>query len=107
MRLALLGPVSPVALAGTVFEVVRSGRRTPTGGAFQLVEILACLNSARLLQVAEKLSEPWQRHLSEAFAKTARILDQLISEHQSQLDGNKAFKRYQNAVLGAGSKPNV
>jgi hypothetical protein len=107
MRLALLGPVSPIALAGAVAEAVTSGHRTPTAGAFQLVEILACLNSARRFHVVARLSEPWQRHLNEASTKTTRILDQLVSEHRSQLDGNKAFKRYQKAVLADGRKPSI
>jgi hypothetical protein len=104
MRLALLGPVSPVALAATVLEEARADRRSPTAGAFQLVEILACLNSARLFAVAEKLSEAWHIHLNEASGKVNRMLDQLVAEHRDQLDENRSFRRYRTAVLAAGKR---
>jgi hypothetical protein len=99
MRLALLGPVSPVALAQTILEAAKSGRRTPTAAAFQLVEILSCLKSAHAFPVPEKLSQAWEQHLGEATKKTARILEQLLSAHDKSLVPSKAFSRYQKAVL--------
>ena len=99
MRLALLGPVSPVALAQTIFEATKLSRRTPTAAAFQLVEILSCLKSARAFPVPEKLLQAWEKHLEEATKKTARILQQIFSEHRESLLSGKAFGRYQKAVL--------
>ncbi len=107
MRLALLGPVSPIALATTVIEAVKSSRRTPTAAAFQLVEILACLNSARAFDVPEKLSLAWQQHLGDTTGKTSRLLEQLLSDHRDTLASNKAFSRYQKAVLADGPKLNT
>jgi hypothetical protein len=100
MRLALLGPVSPVALAETILEAVKSGRRTPTAAAFQLVEIISCLKSARAFPVPEKLLLAWDKYLAEANKRTARILEQLLSAHGKSLASSKAFGRYQKSVLG-------
>lgn len=99
MRLALLGPVSPYALAQTVLDAVKSARRTPTAAAFQLVEILACLKSARSFTVSEKLSETWEQHLKDATNKISRILKDLIASHGETMIANKAFGRYQRTVL--------
>jgi hypothetical protein len=99
MRLALLGPVSPVALAQTIFEATKSGRRTPTAAAFQLVEILSCLKSARGFPVPEKLRQAWKKHSEEATKRTARILEDIFSAHGESLLSGKAFGRYQKAVL--------
>jgi hypothetical protein len=99
MRLALLGPVSPFALAQTVMDAVKLGRRTPTAAAFQLVEILACLKSARSFAVSEKLSRIWAQHLENTTDKIAGLFRQLASSHGEVLATNKAFGRYQKAVL--------
>jgi phosphatidylserine/phosphatidylglycerophosphate/cardiolipin synthase-like enzyme len=107
MRLALLGPVSPIALATSILEAVKSSRRTPTAAAFQLVEILSCLNSARSFDVPEKLSQAWQQHLGDTFGKTSRLLEQLLSAHCDTLASNKAFGRYQKAVLAGGPRLNT
>jgi phosphatidylserine/phosphatidylglycerophosphate/cardiolipin synthase-like enzyme len=99
MRLALLGPVSPVALAHTIFEATKLGRRTPTAAAFQLVEILSCLKSARAYPVPERLVRAWEKHLEEATKKTARYLEQIFSAHCESFLSGKTFRRYQKAVL--------
>lgn len=99
MRFALLGPVSPVALAQTVFEAATTNSRTPTAAAFQLVEILACLNSARSFTVPEELSQEWNRHVGDAAGRINRLLEQLLSSRGQALISNKAFGRYQRAVL--------
>jgi len=101
MRLALLGPVSPFALAQTVIEAVKSGRRTPTAAAFQLVEILACLNSARSFAVPEKLIPIWEQLLEVTAKKIAHILRQLVASHGEDLATDRAFGHYQRAVLTA------
>ena len=101
MRLALLGPVSPLALAQTVRDAVDSGRRTPMAAAFQLVEILACLKSALSFAVPERLSQAWEEYLRNATTKIASILKQLMASHGEPLT-NKAFDRYQEAVLAGG-----
>jgi hypothetical protein len=99
MRLALLGPVSPVALAETILAAAQSGHRTPTAAAFQLVEILVCLSAARAFTVPEKLSQSWKQHLDATTSKTTSLLEKLFSSHRDTLASNKAFSRYQKAVL--------
>ena len=98
MRLALLGPVSPCALAQTVFEAASSERRTPIAAAFQMVEILACLKSARSFEVPEKLVKSWEELLEDATNRITRLLGQLASSHKA-VATSKAFRRYQDAVL--------
>jgi phosphatidylserine/phosphatidylglycerophosphate/cardiolipin synthase-like enzyme len=104
MRLALLGPVSPVALAQTIIESVKAGHRTPTAAGFQLVEIIACLQSARSQTVAMRLVAVWQEHLSKATGKIEYLLEQLVDTHSELFASNKAFRRYKRAVLNGTTK---
>lgn len=99
MRLALLGPVSPVALAQTIIDAAKAGRRTPTAAGFQLVEILACLQSARAQPVADRLVAAWRQHLAHSSDKIGRLLAQLVADHPDLFASNKAFRRYWKAVL--------
>jgi hypothetical protein len=104
MRLALLGPVSPLALVQTVIDAVQLGSRTPVAAGFQLVEILACLKSARSFAAPERLAEAWQQHLQDAIDRITRMFKQLIVSHRGPLASNKAFDRYQKAVLSGGAR---
>ncbi len=103
MRLALLGPVSPLALAQTVREAVDSGVRTPMAAAFQLVEILVCLNYADSFSVPERLSAAWRRDLRDATNGISSILEQLITSHRELL-ATKPFNRYRKTVLSGGPR---
>ncbi|MCC6362624.1 MAG: hypothetical protein IT165_03820 [Bryobacterales bacterium] len=107
MRLALLGPVSPFALAQTILEAVRSGRRTPTAAAFQMVELLKCLQTARELPVHDRLSECWVQHLQDATNKIAQLLKQVVAAHKDAFSANKAFLSYQKTVLGSDLKLDI
>ncbi|MFM1770339.1 MAG: hypothetical protein RJA22_2868 [Verrucomicrobiota bacterium] len=104
MRLAVLGPVSPVALAQAVMEAARTGRRTPTGAAFQLVEILACLQAARAVATPERWTALWESLLTEASGRVARDLEALRARHATEFPDRGPFARYQRAVL-AGMAP--
>jgi hypothetical protein len=99
MRLALLGPVSPFALAQTIIDAVVAGRRTPTAAGFQLVEILACLQSARSHSVPERLADVWQQHLQQVQGKISRLLEKLIADHSALFTSNRSFWRYRKSVL--------
>jgi hypothetical protein len=99
MRLALLGPVSPVALAQTIFNAANMGRRTPTAAAFQLVEILACLQSARPNPIPALLAAVWTELLTQASGRISRHLNALRASHPEEFTANKAFARYHKAVL--------
>lgn len=99
MRLALLGPVSPYALAQAVVDAVKSTGRSPTAAAFQLVEILAILKAARFFAVPERLTDAWRKHLDQTTKSTSRLLEQLIGEHSDMLATNGSFARYRKVVL--------
>ena len=99
MRLALLGPVSPFALGQTIIDAVVAGRRTPTAAGFQLVEILACLQSAISHPVPERLADVWQQHLQQVHGKISRLLEKLIADHPDLFASNRSFGRYRKAVL--------
>lgn len=99
MRLALLGPVSPFALAQTIIAAVTAGRRTPTAAGFQLVEILACLQSATSHPVPERLADVWQQRLEQVSGRISCLLEKLIADHTDLFTSNKAFGRYRKAVL--------
>jgi phosphatidylserine/phosphatidylglycerophosphate/cardiolipin synthase-like enzyme len=99
MRLALLGPVSPFALAQTIIDAVVAGRRTPTAAGFQLVEILACLQLAGSHPVPERLATVWQQHLQQVNGKISRLMGKLVADHPALFASNKAFGRYRKAVL--------
>jgi len=100
MRLALLGPVSPVALARTIMEAVNSQRRTATAAGFQLTEILASLQSAKRFGVRERLAAQWLEYVDQATAQVKALLDGLVTAHADLFTGNGAFNRYSRAVLG-------
>jgi hypothetical protein len=74
--------------------------------AFQLVEILACIKSARSLTVPERLSQGWEGHLAEATGKITGILKQLVASH-GELLASKSFERYHKTVLTGGARLNV
>lgn len=99
MRLALLGTVSPVALARTVIDAVNFQRRTVTAAGFQLTEILASLQSVKRYEVRERLAAQWLEYVDQATAQVKALLDGLVTAHPDQLAGNGAFKRYSRAVL--------
>ncbi|HJN07931.1 MAG TPA: hypothetical protein QF564_04520, partial [Pirellulaceae bacterium] len=73
MRLALLGSVSPIALARRVLEAADSDERTPTATGFQLVEILGCLDAARRYDASPLFQDDWLTLVDEAAAKVAAM----------------------------------
>ena len=92
MRMALLGPVSPLALARIVGEEIKSGNRTPTAGAFQLLEILSCLYQCMGL----KGFEEWKEYHFKAVSEVKSILQKLRSQ-VPELQG-QFFRHYERLV---------
>jgi len=68
------------------------------------VGILACLKSARSFAVPERLAEAWQQHLQDTTDRITRMFKQLVVSHRGPLSSNKAFDRYQKAVLSGGAR---
>ncbi len=98
MRLAVLGPVSPVSLARTVMSAVKEGSRAPTAAGFQLVEILACIESARSHPVVPKLHDAWAEVLNKASGEIGQFLGRLREEHAEDFRAGSAFQRYEAHV---------
>lgn len=96
MRLAILGPVSPVALARRVLEAANRSERTPTAAGFQLVEILACLDAARGFPASSPFESDWIAVLDEGVGEVARMLQSLEQRHPEDLSAD--FRRYATAV---------
>lgn len=96
MRLALLGSVSPVALAKRIVEAVDSRERTPTASAFQLVEILGCLDAAKYFDTSSHFRDDWTALVDEASTKTAAMLATLEQRFPDEL--SREFKRYARAI---------
>jgi len=96
MRLALLGPVSPVALARRVTEAAHQGERTATAAGFQLVELLGCLRAAQHMDVAPRFQPDWQQIVEEAVSIVAGQLTKLEERYAAELSGE--FRRYARAV---------
>lgn len=92
MRLALLGPVSPVALARQVHEAVGARTRTATAAGFQLVEILACLESAREAANESRFRRDWRALVGAAAAEIERLLERLRQDHPEEL--GREFRKY-------------
>lgn len=99
MKLALLGQVSPVALARTVVEAIGSGRRSPTAGAFQLVELLLILGEARTLEVEPARRDAWAQVVEQARAEIEALFGKVRQEHLDHFARNKEFLRYEQVVL--------
>lgn len=103
MRLAILGAVSPVALARRIAESGMSGARTPTAAGFQLVEIQVVLRTAEDHKVSAALREDWSQFLYSAQDQVRGMLDQLKEKYRFELPA--AFHRYESTVLRkAGTK---
>ena len=100
MRLAVLGEVSPVALGRAVAKAVTEHARTPVAGAFQLVEILACVGQAASHQVPERHRDRWMELLGQARALLDEELERLRAAFPAELGGSPAFQRYERAVRG-------
>jgi len=96
MRLALLGSVSPVALARRVVEAAECGERTPTASGFQLVEILGCLDGARRFPCSSRYERDWAQLVEEAAQEVSRMLEGIQVRFPNDL--SRDFSRYARTV---------
>lgn len=98
---AFLGEVSPVALAQHVGAQVAQGTRSVTAAAFQLVELVA------LLQSVAAHAPPEVEHYAEICAESReaiqRRLAALRQEHAAELGATSAFARYATSLQEAGA----
>jgi AcrR family transcriptional regulator len=98
MRLAVSGPISPVALARQVREAVNAGRRGPTAAGFQLVEIAACLDAAGAGEEGARPS--WSALLGEGRRAVMTMLSELAERYPAELGPKTSFARYAREVVG-------
>ena len=72
MRLALLGSVSPVALARRVLEAAQTGERTPTASDSSLLRFLAALMRRVAFRLLPDLSKTGVAWLTRRFKRSSR-----------------------------------
>jgi hypothetical protein len=97
MRLAVSGPVSPVALARQVRDAMRAGRRGATAAGFQLVEIAICLKEASR---PDGVKPAWPKLLDEGRRAVEVILGELAAACPEELGPKTSFARYAREVVG-------
>jgi hypothetical protein len=99
IRHALLGEVSPLALAREACRACKERRRSATAVGFQLVEILVCLADAAEFEVSSKRLPAWRDSLRRAHDEIQLLLSALTETSNGALDSKSAFHRYRAAVL--------
>jgi len=97
MKLALVGPVSPVALSRTIMEAVDLGDRTPIAAGFQLVELQALLRRAAKFGESGKNQEKWrdwtgraEKQIQECFSSLRKSRERLFGP---------SFSKYSQKIL--------
>jgi hypothetical protein len=105
MKHALLGEVSPIALAREVIKAVHECRRSPTAAGFQLVEILVCLAKAEHFYTSPKRKDAWRECVARARKDITTLLSDLIEWNGGELRSQRAFHRYRTAILPQLAKP--
>lgn len=96
---AVLGEISPLALAREVYRAAKERRRSATAAGFQLVEILVCLADAAQLEISPKRASAWRDCLRRAHDEIHLLLSELTATNNGELDSKSAFHRYRTAVL--------
>ena len=95
MRRAVLGAVSPVALAKEIERFINEGRRSAMAAGFELVELGSCLKDARALSAAKP---EWATVINEGIDNIGSILDRIADRHPELAASGKPFHRYARAV---------
>ena len=101
IRLALLGPVSPLALAREISRAVDEQRRTAVAAGFQILEILGCLFQAQRMEVPDKYLEKWRGHCKAAIIEIEAILLHLKTAFPDELSRKSSFTKYESMLRRA------
>lgn len=96
MRRAVLGAVSPIALAREIEARVQDGKRSATAAGFQLVELGSCLSDARDLDGAKPA---WPKVIDEGLARVRCSLDRVAKLHPELARQDSAFRQYARSIL--------
>ena len=98
MRLALLGPVSPIALARAVMDGAFQNQKSPVAAGFQLVEVLACLEMARNYEISIKYAKTWKKFIDEAVDTIDRFIKKLHLKSPEFFKRRSPFSKYENSI---------
>lgn len=93
---AVLGPVSPIALAREVIRHEQAGKRTPMAAGFELVEIATCLVEAREVPVQ---NPAFPIVLDKGVEIVRELVTGLIARHPSLRDRGSPFPAFAQTVL--------
>ena len=96
MRRAVLGSVSPVALAKEIESRVRDGKRSATAAGFELVELGSCLVEARRVENAKPA---WPRVVDEGLGALRKTLDRVAELHPELAAETSTFRKYERSIL--------
>lgn len=99
IRMSILGPISPIALAKEVGRAAEQGR-SPVAAGFQLVELQRVLRALKEEEVHERVRGVWVDTLDEADRRVATIMAEL--RDRAPIGAGTTFDRYATAVLGVG-----
>jgi hypothetical protein len=99
MKYAILGHVSPLALARQVIQAVREHRRSSTAAGFQLTEILSCLAKAEGVVVPAIRRDAWLQCIALARKEITALLSNLLERNGGELKSQPSFRRYLNSIL--------
>jgi len=102
IRLELLGPISPLALARAAIAAENSGQRSATATAFQLAELLTCVRDAKARDMPEPVRADWLAALREAETEMHAAMRTLAVK----LGPRSAFERaYRQTLAVMPAKP--
>lgn len=102
IRLELLGPISPLALARAAVAAEKSGQRSATAAAFQLEALLTYVREAKARDMPEPVRADWLAALREAETEMHAALRTLAAK----LGPRSAFERaYRQTLALIPTKP--
>lgn len=107
MRLALLGPISPVTLAEAVrgAAMAEPATRTPVAAGFQLVELLVALGEARNLDGDPHTAQAWTELVDAAHERVDQLWQTLLARWPRDLGPGSRFHGYRRKVLTSSGGP--
>lgn len=95
MLRAVVGTISPVALAAEVLRLAMAGQRSPIAAGFELVEIASCLIEARH---APGHGSAWPIVVEQGLERVRTLLEQLVARHPELKDDSTEFPAYVAAL---------
>ncbi|MBW1706312.1 MAG: hypothetical protein JRJ86_14265 [Deltaproteobacteria bacterium] len=98
MRLALHGPISPIALARVVTDGALNDQKSSVAAGFQLIEILGCLEVARNYDVSKKCARVWKEFIEEAVESIDLLIEKLHLKSPESFKRRGPFSKYERSI---------